>query len=148
MIESDLQTCTDINECVEDGQNKCLGDATCINTEGSFLCECPDGKQLENDGRTCSECDNYHYGRNCQYTCSCLNGVCDKRTGCVCDPGWAGTFCDIDIDECSTEQVVCQMENSVCVNILGSAICSCEIGYQNNSGVCQDIDECDAVKAQ
>ncbi|XP_053386930.1 uncharacterized protein LOC123542087 [Mercenaria mercenaria] len=146
-LKPDNETCIDINECTDDDENKCDADATCTNTEGSYLCECPDGKHLENDGRTCSECDDYHYGRNCLKTCSCLHGICDKRTGCVCNPGWAGTLCDADIDECSTEQVVCIKEKSVCVNVLGSAVCSCETGYQNQSGVCQDIDECDDVTA-
>ncbi|XP_053386927.1 uncharacterized protein LOC123542089 isoform X2 [Mercenaria mercenaria] len=146
ILGPDSVSCIDIDECNDEDKNKCSEDAKCTNTDGSFLCECPGGKQLENDGRTCTECDDYHYGRNCLQTCSCLNGNCDKRTGCVCNPGWAGTRCDTDIDECSTEQVVCLKENSVCVNVIGSAICSCGTGYQNLSGVCQDIDECNEIK--
>lgn len=60
-------------------------------------------------------------------------------TGCVCDHGWVGSQCDIDIDECVTGQVVCSGEKSVCVNILGSAFCSCETGYKNLSGICQGM---------
>lgn len=67
----------------------------------------------------------------CSYPPSC--------TGCVCDPGWAGSQCDIDKDECAIGQVVCSGENSVCINILGSAFCSCETGYTNVSGVCQGL---------
>ena len=45
-----LNTLADINECLENNGN--CEDA-CINTEGSFMCECSPGKVLAADNRTC-----------------------------------------------------------------------------------------------
>ena len=43
-----------------------------------------------------SECRDGTYGENCEHTCTCDHGVCDKLTGeCMCDSGWAGPNCDI-----------------------------------------------------
>lgn len=39
----------DINEC--NGANDCSG--TCYNTVGSYSCDCPEGKELGDDGVTC-----------------------------------------------------------------------------------------------
>lgn len=43
--------CTDINECVS-VSGICRG-GTCVNTVGSFQCECPFGHELSFDGRSC-----------------------------------------------------------------------------------------------
>ena len=45
-----LHLLPDINECVV--SNGCHGNAACINTEGSYLCEC--NRTFTGDGRTCS----------------------------------------------------------------------------------------------
>lgn len=42
----------DINEC-EISNGGCQD--VCINTIGSFVCNCSDGKGLNEDGRTCKE---------------------------------------------------------------------------------------------
>jgi len=44
----------DVNECLnETTVNKCSTNAECINTEGSYICECPSGYMLLADQRTC-----------------------------------------------------------------------------------------------
>ena len=58
-------------------------------------------------------------------------------SGCVCDYGWAGADCETDIDECSTGQVTCHLEHSTCVNVPGKAVCSCDTGFINSSGICK-----------
>ena len=47
---TDGKTCQDINECVLE-PGLCRG-GTCLNTEGSFVCHCPDGLTLDTDGQT------------------------------------------------------------------------------------------------
>ncbi|CAK8691087.1 unnamed protein product [Clavelina lepadiformis] len=45
-----LELCDD-NECEDDDKNDC--EQICVNTEGSYTCECRDGFTLQEDGRSC-----------------------------------------------------------------------------------------------
>ena len=59
--------CIDINECnllaasasqqssLSNNKMICRGLARCVNTLGSFKCECPDGYKLDPSGLTCSD---------------------------------------------------------------------------------------------
>ncbi|XP_052775111.1 uncharacterized protein LOC128213450 [Mya arenaria] len=143
----DQQTCIDINECQIDARNLCGQKGNCRNLIGSFRCECSAGWKLENDGRTCSECDAHHYGINCTGTCTCINGVCHKERGCECKNGWTGTSCEIDLNECETDHHDCDKYNDTsrtCVNTPGSFSCACRNGYHTVGGLikCADVDEC------
>ncbi|VDI73639.1 Hypothetical predicted protein, partial [Mytilus galloprovincialis] len=148
VLLADNQTCTDINECADDSKNLCTDKSTCSNIAGSFKCSCPIGQFLENDQRTCSNCDQFHWGDNCNTTCNCGAGAerCDRITGCMCKSGWQGTLCDADINECSGGVNPCDTSlNQRCVNTPGSFVCQCVAGYQNDTvtGTCTDINECD-----
>lgn len=48
--EGDGQTCTDMNECALNLAS-CAQDAECVNTVGSFACQCKDG--FTGDGEIC-----------------------------------------------------------------------------------------------
>ena len=43
--------CTDNNECSSNATNSC--EHTCINTIGSYTCDCHFGYMLNEDGRSC-----------------------------------------------------------------------------------------------
>ena len=43
----------DINECLNASLNNCTGDQKCINTMGSYRCECPEGYEFKKDGISC-----------------------------------------------------------------------------------------------
>ena len=43
---------TDIDEC--NGTNPCAPYGNCVNTNGSFTCNCSSGYELDIDGQTCS----------------------------------------------------------------------------------------------
>jgi len=44
----------DVNECLDETTvHKCSSNANCVNTEGSYVCECPPGYMLLADQRTC-----------------------------------------------------------------------------------------------
>ncbi|XP_052772238.1 uncharacterized protein LOC128211461 isoform X1 [Mya arenaria] len=144
VLGEDAQTCLDVNECQNIELNGCDSAATCMNTDGSYQCECPIGARLENDGRTCTECDEFHFGRDCSKECSCIKGICNNTRGCICEIGWTGPNCDVDIDECALNAVNCILPYTQCVNAPGSAACQCKTGYTADeiSGECLDIDEC------
>ena len=42
-----------------------------------------------------SACHEDKYGRNCEGTCNCKNGVCNSTDGsCSCLPGYSGKHCN------------------------------------------------------
>ena len=49
-LDENGSNCTDINEC-DDPQACQYG--TCINTEGGYECECPEGFELSPSGNGC-----------------------------------------------------------------------------------------------
>ncbi|XP_053372780.1 uncharacterized protein LOC123559692 [Mercenaria mercenaria] len=147
VLGADQQTCIDVNECDPSlSLNQCSDPDTCVNSAGGYECSCNPGFKLENDMRTCKECDAFHYGLECANDCNCGVGAsrCDSVTGCVCESGWTGDKCDIDKDECAT--FPCTGTNEQCTNTPGSYVCACETGYSKDiNGICKDVDECSSV---
>ncbi|GFR77361.1 protein kinase C-binding protein NELL2, partial [Elysia marginata] len=47
------------------------------------------------------------------------------------------------INECLRDELFICIDNSVCVNNEGGYTCSCSSGFQNISGICEDIRECE-----
>ncbi|XP_053372974.1 uncharacterized protein LOC123561094 [Mercenaria mercenaria] len=137
ILGTDQQTCIDVNECDSD-LNLCSETDTCVNEAGGYTCSCSAGYKLENDLRTCKECDPFHYGLNCASECNCGAGAtrCDRVTGCVCDVGWTGEKCDTDKDECANSP--CMGQNKICTNTPGSYTCTCDTGYKEKNGTCQE----------
>lgn len=56
--------CEDINECNELGPDACFN-GECVNTVGSYECECPPGSIVDNTGRVC-------IGRSFEYLFECI----------------------------------------------------------------------------
>ncbi|KAH9488616.1 hypothetical protein Btru_061289 [Bulinus truncatus] len=152
ILKDDRKSCEkDINECTVTGihQHKCSDH--CVNLPGTYSCSCPIGKVLQNDKRTCQVCDSYHWGLDCINECGCYpigSLGCDPVIGCKCKPGWAGTKCMQDIDECASDVSPCT-QLSECKNTPGSFYCLCPTGYEminggtnGAGGTCVDIDEC------
>ncbi|KHJ41832.1 EGF-like domain protein [Trichuris suis] len=63
----------------------------------------------------------------------------NEQTGeCTCRPGYSGTFCSTDINEC--DQTPCK--NGYCSNTYGSYHCVCDAGWVGEH--CEiDVNECD-----
>ena len=104
------------------------------------------------------ECPSGRWGFACQGSCHCAGNLpCDPVTGICsngkCDAGWEGDLCkeglpfltvlneQLDIDECSSEIVICG-EHSECINQDGGYECRCVPGYSKNGSQCQLFDQC------
>ena len=59
----------------------------------------------------------------------------------MCPPGWTGTRCNIDINECRAEKRVCGENKGKCINLIGSFKCDCYSGFSGEN-CAEDIDEC------
>ncbi|KAI0980665.1 hypothetical protein GJ496_011364 [Pomphorhynchus laevis] len=69
-------------------------------------------------------------------------GSCINKNGsyeCCCSPGWNGTNCDQDIDECAIANI-CE-NNGTCTNKPGGYNCNCTRGWQGQNCT-DDINEC------
>jgi len=90
----------DIDEC-RTGTHNC--EQVCVNTEGSYSCECFSGHELGSDKRTC-------------------NGKPKMTTSTA-----ENYFKYIAINECLTDTHGCEQE---CVNTDDSYRCECRSGYE------------------
>ncbi|KAL7013836.1 hypothetical protein ACKWTF_015609 [Chironomus riparius] len=80
------ESCPDVDECGL-GIHDCNVNAECLNTHGSFNCQCKKG--FIGDGK-----------RKCDKTCDekCIHGRCSNypEYKCLCDLGWTGSDCSIN----------------------------------------------------
>uniref|UniRef100_A0A2C9JTF6 EGF-like domain-containing protein n=1 Tax=Biomphalaria glabrata TaxID=6526 RepID=A0A2C9JTF6_BIOGL len=140
------QTCTDINECLNDLTNICDRNfEDCYNYNGGYTCQCKTG-YIKNSFGTCQDIDECSLGmHNCQHKCvntngsffcTCYNGfsVSENRINCVKDVDLAGCFGPGSIN-CSYD---CTLDS------LNTPKCFCMPGYELSSDnvTCTDIDEC------
>ena len=156
----------DVNECV-DGLDDCSPDARCINTAGSFDCDCLPA--FEGNGRVCTaivlvpslvnECANQQ--DNCSpaaecidlangYDCRCLAGylgdgrVCTGntlRSSCLSLSLYVYAVSGIDLNECNSGSGSCPYSHSHCVNLVGSYRCECDYGYAPWGRMCMGESE-------
>lgn len=122
-LHANQHNCSDIDECKS---HKCQHHL-CINTHGSFKCECKDGYQVV-DGQ-CSDIDECEQAR-CKQGCSNSIG----SFSCYCNQGFIlssdGYSCD-DVDECVNNP--CPFE---CMNNGGSFVCTCPQGFYLENDTC------------
>ncbi|KAL3848352.1 hypothetical protein ACJMK2_019220, partial [Sinanodonta woodiana] len=142
-LAADKQKCIDINECQNMTLNRCNPPSICNNTAGGYTCSCPVGQKLQNNGRTCEACDDYHYGENCAKECACspLAKRCDKISGCICPANWTGSRCEIQ-KECADGRNNCIGRNNECISLAGTRFCTCKVGYKKTDRLSQDCYEC------
>lgn len=81
----------DIDECQQEGGlegHHCHQNTKCINTRGSYICEClPGYRRL--DKFNCVELDECSTGEhNCHINAECINTQGSYH--CVCKPGYTG----------------------------------------------------------
>uniref|UniRef100_A0A3B3V5G8 Adhesion G protein-coupled receptor E5b, duplicate 3 n=1 Tax=Poecilia latipinna TaxID=48699 RepID=A0A3B3V5G8_9TELE len=148
----------DINECIEDAE-LCGKHAKCINTNGSYHCECSAGFRNEKGSPrftvTEGQCTDINECADNNTTCG-PHGTCRNVIGrytCVCNAGYVSAdarndtahcrgecyflssfislfISSTDIDECKKHKDICG-EKGNCENLIGSYRCKCDAGYTN-----------------
>ncbi|XP_030599886.1 latent-transforming growth factor beta-binding protein 4 isoform X2 [Archocentrus centrarchus] len=132
--------CKDIDECAS--SRACEAERVCVNTVGSFRCDCLPGYQTSGLGRQCRDINECLEGDFCFSRGECVNTPGSYM--CVCSQGFTlsenRTAC-LDVDEC-VKVGVCS--DGRCVNTEGSFQCECQIGFTTNpeGTACLDVDEC------
>ncbi|KFQ66599.1 Fibrillin-2, partial [Pelecanus crispus] len=128
----------DVNECLE--SPGICSNGHCINTDGSFRCECPMGYNLDYTGVHCIDTDECSIGNPCG------NGTCTNVIGsfeCSCHEGFEpGPMMNCeDINECAQNPLLCAFR---CINTYGFYECTCPVGYElrEDQKMCKDLDEC------
>ncbi|XP_034735795.1 fibrillin-1 isoform X2 [Etheostoma cragini] len=131
--------CFDEDEC----ERSPCAHGECVNTPGSYICQCPVGFQTTATRTECRDMDEcVANGRICN------NGRCVNTVGsfhCVCNAGFEitadGKNCQ-DQDECLIRNMCL---NGLCINEDGSFKCICKNGFLLDSSgrMCVDIDECE-----
>eukprot|EP00039_Didymoeca_costata_P023915 m.8673 g.8673 ORF g.8673 m.8673 type:complete len:2246 (+) comp3940_c0_seq1:246-6983(+) len=135
--------------------------ANCIDTAGSYLCECKTGYEPEDGpGAILSASDRCVNVDECAGNPCMANSKCIDEVGsfvCSCDPGYenAPGVC-IDINECENPEIKACCEGGVnitlserigvCENRLGFYDCNCPNGYEMErtecGKQCVNQDEC------
>lgn len=131
--------CADVDECAA-GTAQCDEKSFCVDTQGSYMCECKNGYKQSGGGCVdvdeCeSEVDDCHEHAVCKntdgsFTCECAEGyqgdgrMCEKTVG-PCDSNPCGDKADCEV-------------------LGNSYTCTCHKGYEMADGQCADIDECTA----
>uniref|UniRef100_I3NFE0 Adhesion G protein-coupled receptor E2 n=1 Tax=Ictidomys tridecemlineatus TaxID=43179 RepID=I3NFE0_ICTTR len=80
-------TCQDVDECKQNPRI-CKGRSTCINTQGSYRCQClPGFEPNPEDPKLCTDVNECASGQNpCHKSTHCLNQMGSYQ--CRCRPGW------------------------------------------------------------
>ncbi|XP_052437637.1 latent-transforming growth factor beta-binding protein 4 isoform X1 [Carassius gibelio] len=132
--------CSDIDECVS--PNLCGPQSVCVNTDGSYRCDCSPGFRAAGPRRQCRDINECLEGDFCFPSGECVNTEGSYK--CVCAQGYRsavnGTSCQ-DVDEC-VQEGVCQ--DGRCTNTEGSFLCQCHTGFTTNPErtACLDVNEC------
>uniref|UniRef100_A0A6Q2X482 Notch receptor 2 n=1 Tax=Esox lucius TaxID=8010 RepID=A0A6Q2X482_ESOLU len=135
---SGLDCSENIDDCATAA---CTVGSTCIDRVASFLCVCPYGKT----GLLCHVNDAC-ISSPCRDGAQCDTNPINGMFNCNCAPGYKGSTCNDDINECIIGPNPCE-HGGVCVNTDGSFTCNCARGYGGPR--CEtDVNECASSPCQ
>ncbi|ERE76081.1 fibrillin-2-like protein, partial [Cricetulus griseus] len=112
----------------------------CINSIGSFHCDCQAGYTPDATATACMDVDECSQDpKPCSFLCKNTEGT----FLCACPRGYLLEedlrTCK-DLDECTSRQHNCQF---LCVNTIGTFTCRCPPGFTQHHQACFDVNECD-----
>lgn len=115
--------CSDEDECRR-SLPPCVPIAQCVNTPGSYRCECPAGYRLHQNGHNCQ-------GKTRSPASSSVCSWLIRMNSCqvIGEYSVYYTFV-VDIDECTMFPGICA--NGFCTNLEGRFRCLCNQGYRLN----------------
>ncbi|XP_064459913.1 uncharacterized protein LOC135370150 isoform X1 [Ornithodoros turicata] len=140
-VSHDQKNCIDRNECLSRGT--CGRNALCVNTEGSFLCQCKAGYEKihpspQSRCKDANECAHSPCGANAK----CINS--DGGYRCVCPEHMIGNPKEACVSPC--DAVECG-RHATCQANGREAACVCDVGFTFNPANiragCIDVNECD-----
>uniref|UniRef100_A0A1I8FXI3 Delta-like protein n=2 Tax=Macrostomum lignano TaxID=282301 RepID=A0A1I8FXI3_9PLAT len=112
----------------------CKNGGVCVTVNGKDMCLC----SLPYTGQTCTVIIDYcttaqpEIGIDPKVAPVCLNGTClgtvltEPYFNCSCLPGFNGTRCENNIDDCATNPCI----NGLCKDLINNYTCSCYQGWQ------------------
>ncbi|KAK2171661.1 hypothetical protein NP493_1037g00031 [Ridgeia piscesae] len=121
----------DTDECLT---HPCDAHSTCVNTPGTFRCDCDEG-YTQSNATTCKEFD------ECESDPCQNGGTCSDRSfnyTCTCVAGYVGMNCETDVNECESSPC---LNGATCFDLENRYRCKCMRGF---TGVnCEtDYDDC------
>ncbi|XP_077428050.1 adhesion G protein-coupled receptor E5-like [Vanacampus margaritifer] len=138
-MKAEGSKCVDVNECGNSGL--CGRHTRCINTNGSYYCQCEDGFRNIHGSDNFTGVDGQCQDKNecethvqvCGHMAKCINLI--GSFSCICPDGYINSSTDcIDVDECEEaehrKEDICGSKGS-CKNVNGSFWCKCAKGYTN-----------------
>ncbi|SPP80067.1 blast:Fibrillin-1, partial [Drosophila guanche] len=137
-------SCVDIDECRTHAE-ACGQHAQCLNTPGSYRCDCEAGYVGSPPRMACKQpCEDVRCGPHAY----CKPD--QNEAYCVCEEGWTYNPSDVaagcvDIDECDELHGPFGScgQNATCSNTAGGYSCACPPGYSGDPhSKCVDVDEC------
>ncbi|RLU27266.1 hypothetical protein DMN91_001067 [Ooceraea biroi] len=131
--------CKDIDECQDESRHNCSH--FCINTSGSYYCECPSDLHMLADFKTCRQWDSFCVNEvGCSYSCKQDN----DEVRCVCPTGYElikyKKTCK-DVNECDTGLHDCSHD---CRNHDGGFTCHCPNYFilDKDNKTCLNMEHC------
>uniref|UniRef100_A0AC34RPE9 EGF-like domain-containing protein n=1 Tax=Panagrolaimus sp. JU765 TaxID=591449 RepID=A0AC34RPE9_9BILA len=141
--------CKDTNECLN--ETVCGPNTICVNTPGSYICQCKPGGFIKKPGnpKECIDKNECLEGNPCHPQANCINTIGSFQ--CKCKEGFKGDGmkqCVPDKDywcgKCDNQTTKCEISEKG-----DSYLCNCKKGFRQVAGIsgkCEDIPECNDPK--